>query len=79
MGDILYAVFNKASSPSMTDMTVTATGGDIHYAVYNTGSSPSMTMVTAVATGGDINRAVFNTEFLAGDSSEHAGRELDVR
>ena len=53
-------VYNKSSSPSMTNVTATATDGDETNGVYNDSSSPTMTNVTATATGGTFNRGVSN-------------------
>ena len=54
-------VYNKSSSPTMTNVTATATDGDETNGVYNdSSSSPTMTNVTATATGGTFNRGVSN-------------------
>ena len=45
-------VFNRSSSPSMDNLTATATGGSNNNGVNNLSSSPSMDNVTAKATGG---------------------------
>ena len=43
---------NEGSSPTMTSVTATASGGTLNYGVYNWSSSPTMTDVTATASGG---------------------------
>ena len=57
-----YGVYNNSSSsPSMTNVIATGTGGTNNYGVYNTSSSPSMNNVTATATGGTtFNYGVYN-------------------
>ena len=55
-----YGVFNYNSSPSMTNVTATASGGTYNYGVYNNSSSPSMTNVTATASGGNDSYGVVN-------------------
>ena len=46
-----YGVYNWESSPSMMNVTATATSSSHNYGVYNSRSSPSMTNVVATATG----------------------------
>ena len=54
-------VYNKSSSPTMTNVTATATGGTFNRGVSNQSlSSPSMNNVTATATGGANNYGVIN-------------------
>ena len=50
--DSSYGVYNDSSSPTMNNVTATATGGTSSYGVYNIASSPTMNNVTATATGG---------------------------
>ena len=59
-GSSYYGVYNDSSSPSMNNVTATATGGTNNYGVYNYSSSPSMNNVTATATGGTDNYGVYN-------------------
>jgi hypothetical protein len=59
-GSSYYGVHNDSSSPSMDNVTATATGGTYNYGVSNYYSSPSMSDVTATATGGTSNRGVSN-------------------
>jgi len=60
-GATSLGVYNKSSSPTMTNVTATATDGDETNGVYNySSSSPTMTNVTATATGGTFNRGVSN-------------------
>ena len=60
--DLSFGVRNFSSSPSMNNVTATATatGGTNSYGVYNELSSPSMNNVTATATGGTTNYGVYN-------------------
>ena len=54
-------VYNESASPSMNNVTATATGGINSTGVYsNTSSSPSMNNVTASATGGTNSYGVYN-------------------
>ncbi len=60
-GATSLGVYNKSSSPTMTNVTATATDGDETNGVYNySSSSPTMTNVTATATGGTFNRGSSN-------------------
>jgi hypothetical protein len=53
-------VYNNASSPTMRDVTASASGGTNSYGVYNNSSSPTMTGVTASASGGTDSYGVYN-------------------
>jgi hypothetical protein len=56
------AIINKSTSPRLTNITASASGGTYNYGVYNFGNSASMTNVTASASGGTgINYGVYNT------------------
>ncbi len=56
-----FGVYNNSSSPKMTNVTATASGGTSTYGIYNGASSPIMTNVTASASGGiNINYGVYN-------------------
>ena len=51
----------NSSSPAMTSVSASATGGSTSYGVYNyLSSSPVMTDVSASASGGTTNYGVFN-------------------
>ena len=56
-----YGVYNFESSPTMNNVTATATDGQYNYGVYNDDSSPTMNNVTATATGGTNSYGVFNS------------------
>jgi hypothetical protein len=71
-----YGVFNNSSSPMMTDVTATASGGRSTIGVFNVNSSPSMTNVTAKASGGNNNIGVDNNNsslLIRGSTLEASG------
>lgn len=53
-------VFNYNSSPTMSDVTVKATGGYGNYGIHNENSSPTMSNVIVTAVGGDKSTGIFN-------------------
>ena len=55
-------IYNNGASPSLLNVTVSATGGsDGNYGIYNISSSPNMADVTASVSGASfLNRGVFN-------------------
>jgi hypothetical protein len=61
-GSLRAVVFNASnSSPTMTNVTATASGGSFSYGVFNSNSNPTMTDVTATASGGSsANYGVWN-------------------
>ena len=60
-GDFAIAIYNNSSSPTMTNVTATASGGTNNIGVINNVSaSPTMTNVTATASGGTNNYGVYN-------------------
>jgi len=60
-GDFAIAIYNNSSSPTMTNVTATASGGTQNIGVINNVSaSPTMTNVTATASGGTQNIGVIN-------------------
>jgi hypothetical protein len=63
-GGVYHAsIVNWSSSPTMTNVTATATGGanSDNYGVFNlSSSSPTMTNVTATATGGTNSYGIYN-------------------
>jgi hypothetical protein len=60
-GAFAVAIYNQSSSPAMTRITATASGGSGSYGVYNyNSSSPTMTQVTATASGGAISVGISN-------------------
>ena len=62
-GSDVVAILNISASPSMTNVTATASGGTYHYGVFNTSSSsPTMTNVTATASGGTNNYGVYDND-----------------
>jgi pectin methylesterase-like acyl-CoA thioesterase len=56
------AIYNAGASPSLRNVTASASGGSIvTFGVYNTSSSsPNITNVTASASGGSDNRGLYN-------------------
>ena len=55
-GGSVFGVYNTSSSPTMNNVTATATDGQFSYGVYNNDeSSPSMNNVTATASFGVYN------------------------
>jgi hypothetical protein len=56
------ALFNLHTSPTVTNVTATASGGTQNYGVYNIQSSPTMNGVTAKASGGTDNYGVLNNQ-----------------
>ncbi|MFH2123830.1 MAG: hypothetical protein ABIJ50_10165 [Pseudomonadota bacterium] len=55
------AIYNSSSSPTMTNVTATASGGTSNYGVFNAlSSSPAMANVIATASGGSSNYGVYN-------------------
>ncbi|MFZ4719564.1 MAG: hypothetical protein ACOYMR_09070 [Ilumatobacteraceae bacterium] len=57
---ISIGVSNTRSSPTMTNVTATATGATTNLGVFDHTSSPTMTNVTATATGGSRNFGIWN-------------------
>jgi len=56
------AVCNNGTSPRLTRVTASASGGANNYGVYNRdNASPTMTDITATASGGGTNYAVYNS------------------
>ncbi|MBU0492845.1 MAG: hypothetical protein KKB13_13435 [Chloroflexi bacterium] len=56
-----FAIYNNSSSPRLTHVTASASGGSYNYGVRNrNNSSPTMTGVTASASGGGTNYGVYN-------------------
>ena len=55
------AVINLASSATLTNVTVTASGGNASYGVYNASFSPTLTHVMATASGATSNYGVYVT------------------
>lgn len=54
------ALYNNSASPTVSNVTASASGATFNYGVYNLSSSSVMTDVTAVATGGAVNYGVLN-------------------
>lgn len=55
-----YGVHNSMSRPTMTDVTITASGGASNYGVYNqSSSSPQMTNVMITVSGGSAESNVY--------------------
>ncbi|MCP3899876.1 MAG: hypothetical protein GY707_09220, partial [Desulfobacteraceae bacterium] len=57
-------IYNSDSSPTMSDMSITASGGTNNYAVDNTSSSPKMSDMSIRASGGrgtNGNYGVYNS------------------
>ena len=55
-----FGVYNSSSSPTMTNVTATASGGTTNYGVRNHASSPTMTSVIVTASGGEESYGVYN-------------------
>ena len=63
-GTYVAAILNSSASPTMSNVTATASGGTFdNYGVYNSSSSPTMSNVTATASGGtgSANYGVYNS------------------
>ncbi len=75
-GDYSIGVYNSSSSPVMTSVSASASGGTTSYGVYNyNSSSPAMTSVSASATGGSTSYGVYNYFILlAGDDGRERQR-----
>ena len=69
------ACTTRTSSPTMSNVTVTATGGTNNYGVYNRVSSPTMSNVTVTATGGTNNIGVLKLCFVADDERRDSVRK----
>ena len=54
------ALYNNNASPSVNNVTATASGGTNNCGVYNASSSPTMSNVTATASGGSYSYGVYN-------------------
>jgi hypothetical protein len=55
-----FAIYNSSTSPKITNVTATASGGNQSYGMYNNSSSPTMTNVTATGSGGTHCYGVYN-------------------
>ncbi len=53
-------VFNYNSSPTMSDVTVKATGSYGNYGIHNENASPTMSNVIVTAVGGDLSAGIYN-------------------
>jgi hypothetical protein len=59
--DSAYGIYDKNSSPLMTNVTISATGGtNANYGLYNDNSSPSMMNFSADVSGGSFCYGVYN-------------------
>jgi len=55
------AIYNNDASPTLSHLTITASGGTgANYGVYNFSSSPAMNNLTITASGGTYTYGVYN-------------------
>jgi hypothetical protein len=55
-------IYNYFSSPAMSNVTATATGGTTNHGIRNDFGSPTITNVTSTATGGTDSVGIYNNE-----------------
>jgi hypothetical protein len=60
-GDYSYGIINSGTSPTMTNVTASASSAVIYaWGIYNTSASPTMTNVTASASDGGYSYGIYN-------------------
>ncbi|EFO81370.1 hypothetical protein OSCT_0769 [Oscillochloris trichoides DG-6] len=55
-----FGIYNNSSSPAISHVTVTVSGGTANYGIVNNSSSPAISHVTVTASGGTYNYGIAN-------------------